>query len=55
MNVMQILLDSGINVFGLKLLIESYNTLKPEIFEIMPNPLVINIDGVEITLTKKAD
>ncbi|KKL00878.1 hypothetical protein LCGC14_2628130, partial [marine sediment metagenome] len=48
----------GISVFFFKnransIPFVSYNNLEPEVIEVLPNPLVIIMDGVKITLSKK--
>ena len=50
MNIMQILLDTGLNAFGAKLLAESWDSLDPKVKAVVPKPLVFTLGNCEITL-----
>ena len=50
MNIMQLLMDTGINAFAAKLLAESWNKVSQETKNAIPNPLTFTIGKCEITL-----
>jgi hypothetical protein len=50
MNVMQMLLDTGLNASGAKLLAESYTKINPKVRAVIPRVLRFTIDRVEMTL-----
>lgn len=49
-DVLQLLSDTGINPFAVKLLVESFKKIKWEVKKVIPTPLVFTYDGIKITL-----
>ena len=49
-NILQLLSDTGINPFAVKLLVESFKKIKPEIKKVIPNRLSFVFDKVKITI-----
>jgi len=47
---LQLLSDTGINPFAVKLLVESFKRIKPEIKKVIPTPLDFVWDGVRIII-----
>lgn len=54
-NIRQLLSDTGINPFAADLLAESYRSMKPEMKERLPKPLVFTIKNVQIQLSDSPD
>jgi len=50
MNIMQLLIDTGLNAFAAKLLAESWDKLDDQVKQAIPTPLKFVLGNCEITL-----
>ena len=47
---LQLLAETGINPFAVKLLVESFKKINPEVKKVIPNPFNFIFDGVKIAI-----